>query len=131
MTKQGCCFERPNFIMANRKSGKRSANNRRGWMVIVGTGSSRWSRSGLLVQDWYSLDRWSLVQDWFQLVQEVGRWCRTGSCWYRLVQEIGRWFRTSSRWCRELAAGAGVVVAAAVKWSPVQEGSCWYRLKEY
>ena len=41
MTKQGCYFERPDFIMANRKSEKRTANSRRGRMVIVEAGSSR------------------------------------------------------------------------------------------
>ena len=51
--------------------------------------------------------RWSLLQ-------EGGRRCRTGSCF-----------------CREVVADAGVVVAATGKWSPVQEGSCWWRLKEY
>ena len=46
------------------------------------------------------------------------------------MQEGGRWCRTGSYFCSEVAAGSGVVVAAAGKWSSVQEGSCWCRLKE-
>ena len=87
--------------IVNRK--KRTANNRRGRMVIVRTGSSRWSRSGQLVQDWYSLDRWSLVYDWYLLVQESGPWFRTGNCWCLLVQESGRWYllvQEDGRWSR-------------------------------
>ena len=61
--------------------------------VIAGAGK----RS--LVQVWESL-----VQNWYLLVHKDGRQCRTGRCF-----------------CREVATGAGVVVAAAVKWPPVQE----------
>ena len=77
-----------------------------------------------------------MVQDWFPLVQEDGRWSRTGSCWYLLVQESGRWFRTGScwcllvqegdSWCRKAVAGAGQTAAgaelviAATGRSPVQ-----------
>ena len=53
------------------------------------------------------------MQDWYLLVQEDGRWfrtgnrwCRTGSCWYLLVQE-------GDRWCRKAVAGSGLVVAGA------------------
>ena len=58
MIKQGCCFERPNFIMANRKSEKRMANSRHGQMVIIGAGSSH--DAGLVSAD---TGRWSLVQE--------------------------------------------------------------------
>ena len=129
MTKQGCCFERPNFIMANRKLEKRTANNRRDRMVIVGAGSSRWSRSGQLVQNWYSLDRRSLVQDWFQLVQEDGRWFRTGICLCRkvvagsgLVVAGAELVASGICWCRKVVAGSGLVVAGA----ELMAGSiCW------
>ena len=36
-----------------------------------------------------------------------------------------------SCWFRKMVAGAELVAAAAGKWSPVQEGSCWCRLKGY
>ena len=77
------------------------------------------------------------MQDWQSRLQESRRcraggwWCRTSSCWYVLLQEDGCRCRTGSCFCREVPAGAGVVVAAAVKWSPVQESSWWCRLKEY
>ena len=71
-------FERPNFIMAKCKSKKRTANNRRGRVVIIGAGSSRWRRIwiagtrlvfvGLVVAGLglvsASARRCSLVQDW-------------------------------------------------------------------
>ena len=43
------------------------------------------------------------------------------------MQEGGCWFKTGSYWCRKVFAGAGLVVAAAGKWSPMQEGGCWCR----
>ena len=79
MTKQGCCFERPNFIMANRKSGKRTANNRRDRMAIVGTGLDSWYKTGI---------RWI-----------GGRWCRTGFCWCRkMVAGLGMVSACAGRW---------------------------------
>ena len=73
------------------------------------------------------------------MVQEGGRWFRTGtrwwrtgSCWYLLMQESGRWcllVQEGDRWCRKAVAGAGLAAAgaelvntaAAWKWPPVQE----------
>ena len=115
MTKQGCWFERPNFIMANRKSEKRTANNRRGWMVIVGAGLNSWNKT-------YSLDRWSLVKDWFPLVQEDGRWSRTGICWCRKVVAASGLVVAGVCWCRKAVAGSGLVVAGA---ELVAAGICW------
>ena len=59
MTKQGCCFERPNFIMAN------SNRNIIRWTVAAA-------------------GRWLLVQD---LVAGAGLdfWCKTASCCCRKV----------------------------------------------
>ena len=89
--------------------------------------------------------KWSLVQEGDRWCRTCGNWCRTGSCWYLLVQESGRWCllvqeggrwcrtgscwcrtgscwcRTGSCYCREMAVGVGVVVAARVRWSSVQE----------
>ena len=85
------------------------------WLLLVSAGAGKWA----LVSA--GAGRWSLVQ-------EGGRWCMTRSCWCLLVQEGSRWYRTGSCWrrtgsyfCREVAAGEGVVVAAAVRWSPLQE----------
>ena len=66
MTKQECCFERPNFIMANRKSKKsvRRTIAATG-MVIVGAGLDSWYKTGIR--------------------RIGGRWCRTGFCWCRKV----------------------------------------------
>ena len=84
----------------------------------------RWSRTGIcwcrkVVADSglvaAGVGRWSLIQNWYLLVQEGGRWFRTGSCWCK----------TGSCWCRKVDAGAGLVAASAGKWSPVQE---WYLL---
>ena len=70
-------------------------------------------------------------------MREGGRWFRIGSCCLLLVQEVRRCKRavagaglvatgaeTGSCWCRK-------VIAAAGRWSLVQEGSCWCRLREY
>ena len=83
------------------------------------------------------------------LLHEGCRWRRTGSCWCRKVVaagveliavRAGRWLlpqkggrlkRAGSCFCMDMVAGVGVVVAAAEKWSPMQEGSCWCRLKGY
>ena len=92
MTKQGGCFERPNFIMANRKSEYRSADSRRCRKMVAGAGSSRWCKTRELMQNWYSL-----------VVRSGGHWRRTVSCccW------------TGSCWSLKLVAGAGLVAAAA------------------
>ena len=50
MTKQGCRFERPDFIMTNRKSEKRTANNRHGRMeqdLVTGAGQDSWYKTGI------------------------------------------------------------------------------------
>ena len=85
--------------------------------------------------------RWSLVQDWYLLVQEGGHWSRTGSCWCRkvvagsgLVVAGVCWCRTGNRCCRKVAgsglvsagaelvsAGAELVSAGAERWSPMQD----------
>ena len=77
------------------------------WCRKVVTGV-HWSRKS---------GRWCLlVQEKWSLVQEVGRWCRTGSCWCR----------TGNRWCRNVVASAGLAAAgaelvnAAAGKSPVQ-----------
>ena len=36
--------------------------------------------------------------------------------WYLLMQEGGRWFRTGSCRCRKVVAGLGLVAAGAGKW---------------
>ena len=112
------------FYYGELQSEKRTANNRRGRMVIVGAGSSRRSRSGQLVQDWYSLDRWSLVQDWFPLVQEDGRWFRNGIRWCRKVVAGPGLVVAGICWCRKVVAGSGLVVAGA---ELVAAGNYWCR----
>ena len=64
MTKQGGCFESPNFIME----------------LVAGAGSSRWYKTSSC---WYRkvvavAERWSLVP-------EGNRWCR------KVVAGAGRW----------------------------------------
>ena len=122
MTKQGCCFQRSNFIMANRKLEQRTANSYPCRVVVAGAGSSRQCRTGQLVQDWQSLDMWSLVQVWYLLMLEGDRWFSTSSCLCR----------TSSCLCRKVVtgsglvvAGAGLVVAGAGRWSLLGEGGRW------
>ena len=103
MTKQGGCFERPHFIMANRNRNiVRRMPVRKIQELVVSAGTRRWCRTGLLVQDWVA--NASLV------VRSGGHWCRTCSCCCR----------TGSCCCRKVVVGAG-------RWSLVQEGSCWCR----
>ena len=53
MTKQDGYFERPNFIMANRNRNiVRRTPVRKIQELVVGAGSSRWCRTGLMVQNW-------------------------------------------------------------------------------
>ena len=104
---------------------KRTARNRCDRTVIVGAGLDK------LVQDWYSLDRWLLVQEWFPLVQEDGRWFRTGIWLCRkmvagpgLVVAGAELVAADICWCRKVVAGSGLVVAGA---ELVAAGICWDR----
>ena len=61
-----------------------------------------------------------------------------GVCWRKKVVAGSGLVVSGVCWCRKVVAGSGLVVAgeelvvaAAVKWLPLQEGSCWCRLKEY
>ena len=54
-------------------------------------------------------------------MQESGRWCR------KVVAGAGLGASSAGKWSH----GAGVLVAAAGKMSPVQEGNCWCHLKGY
>ena len=101
MTKRGCCFERPNFIIANRKSEKRTANSHRGRMVIIGSG----------------------------LVAVGSCWCRKVVAGVGLVVAGAELVVAGICWCRKVVAGSGLVVAGAElvaagagRWSLLQEG---------
>ena len=160
MTKQG--FSSKGFFdlrfaiiiwrIVNRKSVRRTIAAAGWWSLeqdlVAGAGLDSWYKTGIR---WIGGRRcrtsfcWcrKLVagSGWYLLVQESGRWfrtgsclCRTGSCWYLLVQEGGRWCRTDSywyllvqesdRWCRKTVAGSGLVVAGA---QLVTAGICWCR----
>ena len=91
---------------------------------------------------------------WNLLVQEGDRWCGKAVAVSGLVVAGVCWCRTGNRcckkvtgsglvatgaelvaagicWCRKMVAVVGLVAASAGRWSPVQVGSCWCRLKEY
>ena len=61
-----------------------------------------------------------------------------GVCWCRMVVAGSGLLVAGAElvvagicWCRKMVAGAGLVAASAGKWLPVQEASCWCRLKEH
>ena len=120
MTKQGCCFERPNFIMANRKSKKRMANNHRSRMVIVETGSSHWISGTRLVSVGLVVTGAGLVSAGAgQVVADIC-WCRKVIAGAGLVVAGICWCRKVVAGSRLAAAGAELVIAAAGR-SPVQD----------
>ena len=51
------------------------------------------------------------MHDWFLLVQENGRWFRTGICWCRKMVAGSGLVVAGICWCSEVVAGIGLVVA--------------------
>ena len=100
---------------------------------------------GLVVVVSAGAGKLSLVQDWLLLVSAgTGKVVAgsglvvTGVYWRRKVVAGSGLVVAGVCWCRKVVAGSGLVVAGAelvvaatVKWLPMQEGSCWCRLKEY
>ena len=94
MTKQGCCFERPKFIMANRKCVRQTVTTAGWWLLeqdlVAGAGLDSWYKTG---------SRWI-----------SGHWFRIGICWCRKVvadaglvaAAAGKWLlvQDGSCWCR-------------------------------
>ena len=79
--------------IVNRK--KRTANNRRDRMLIIGAGLDSWYKTGI---------RWI-----------GGRWCWTGFRWCRKRVAGSGLVVAGVCWCRKVVAGSGLVVA----------GVCW------